>query len=111
MKKAITTAYLGYTEYKPSRVKATATKARGDLKAHALTLSYEQGESAARNHATAAKQLVEKLGWHGVYIAGGLPDEKQNVYVALPGSYSRMWVDKYLPGVEGEDWFFVESSR
>lgn len=56
-------------------------------------------------------QLVEKLDWHGGYIAGGLPDEKQNVYVALPGSYSRMWVDKYLPGVEGEDWFFVEQRR
>lgn len=108
MKKAITTYYLGYTERKPSRVKATATKANARYKSLALTQSYDAGFSAAENHADVAKRLVETLGWHGLYIACGLPDEKGNVYVSLPGSFSRAWVDKYIPGVEGEDWFFVE---
>lgn len=111
MTAAITTRLHGPTNFKSARVKATARKASDQFPAIALTQQYEHRLSAACNHADAAKRLAESLDWSGVWVAGGLPDERGNVYVLLPGSYSRAWVDKYIPGREGDDWFFVERRK
>jgi hypothetical protein len=80
MKQAITTKYLPYTNTKPSRVKATTSSGIS------LTMSYDHELSADGNHTAVAKALVEKLGWQGVWVAGGLPNG--NCYVGLPRGFS-----------------------
>ena len=61
----ITTKYLGPTNHRGPRVKATHT---GDYTS--VTLSYDYALNSEGNHLAAAKALTEKLGWEGDYIGG-----------------------------------------
>lgn len=67
---AIVTKYLGSTNHRGSRVKATAA-------AGSLTLPWEDRFNADANHAAAARALLVQLEWPGVYHRGGLPDGTQ----------------------------------
>ncbi|WP_287461191.1 hypothetical protein [Sphingomonas sp.] len=98
MRQAITTKYLGPTTYRGARV--WANSARG-----AVTLPFDYELGVDGMHARAAKALAEKLGWNGLWIAGGAPDERGNVYVCTGRGPCRGDIE----GVEGSDWFTVEA--
>lgn len=74
--KAITTRYLGPTNTKGSRVKAT------DNDGHSITISYNSGLRSEEAHAEAAIALCRKLGWHGHLAAGALKEGYAFVWAA-----------------------------
>ena len=61
--KTIRTRYLGPTNYKPSRIKAS------DSDGNSITVSYDY--DADNPHWEACKALMEKLGWKGEMCEGG----------------------------------------
>ncbi len=71
---AIVTKYLGPTNTRPSRIKATAS-------AGSIIVSCDSGINQDANHAAAARALALKYGWHGRYVGGGMPEGNGNVYV------------------------------
>lgn len=71
---AITTKYLGPTNYRGSRVVAKCQAKR-------LTVSWDDALNAEQNYNAAARMLAERLGWHGTWHGGALPDGTGNVYV------------------------------
>ena len=67
MRQAITTKYIGPTDFRGSRVKATA--AGGNV-----TLEWDDSLNSTANHSAAASALASKLDWHGHWIPGGHHD-------------------------------------
>lgn len=63
MRQSITTKYIGPTNFRGSRIKATA-------EAGSVTLSYDHALSSEENHCAAAKALAEKFDWQGVWVGG-----------------------------------------
>ena len=61
--KAITTKYLGPTNVRGSRVKATA-------EAGSITLHWDHALNCDDNHMIAAKALAAKYGWRGQWYGG-----------------------------------------
>ena len=76
MRQAIITKYLGATNYRGSRVKATAY-------AGSVTISWDDALDSEANHANAAAALCKKYGWGGTWVGGGRPDNRGNVYVCV----------------------------
>lgn len=66
--KAIKTTYLGPTNYRGARIKAS------DTDGNSLTISYPYELSGADCHAVAAVALAKKMGWAGILNAGALRD-------------------------------------
>jgi hypothetical protein len=62
----ITTKYLGATNFKGSRIKAT----NSSLLAASVTIGYDWGLGLDGNHKKAAKKLKTKLNWHGKLYGG-----------------------------------------
>lgn len=71
---AITTRYIGPSNFRGSRVKAKAA-------AGSVTLHWDDALNTEQNHAKAAKALADKLEWSGKYHMGGLPDDRGYVFV------------------------------
>lgn len=65
--KAIQTKYLGPTNFRGSRIVATAEGG------HRLVIPYDYGAND-HGHSEAAIQLARKIGWTGEMVSGGLPD-------------------------------------
>jgi hypothetical protein len=63
---AITTKFIGPTNTKGSRIKATCQAA-------SLTVNSDYALSIEQNHAAAAKALADKMGWRGDWYQGGIP--------------------------------------
>ena len=61
---AIETRYHGPTNYRGSRITATAN-------GHRVTVSYPYELSGVECHRKAAEALCEKMGWKGRMVAGG----------------------------------------
>lgn len=61
---AIETRYLGPTNTKGGRIKASAW-------AGSVTLPYDYALNADGNHKAAADALIAKMGWQGKYAQGG----------------------------------------
>ena len=61
---AIETKYLGATNAKGGRIKATAW-------AGSVTIGYDYALDAQGNHKAAADALIAKLGWTGTFAQGG----------------------------------------
>lgn len=76
---AIITKYLGPTDYKPARVRATC-------QAKSIIVSWDDGLDIDGNHDAAAHRLAGELGWleHSSLAGGGLPDGTGNAYVLIP---------------------------
>ncbi|MDK4729358.1 hypothetical protein [Rhizobium phaseoli] len=74
---AITTKFFGPTNYRGSRVKATA-------EAGSITVSWDHALNSEQNHDAAAKALAEKFGWRGAWFSGGTPTG--NCYVWVPSA-------------------------
>lgn len=64
---AITTKYLGPTNRRGSRIKATC-------QARSITVPCDDRLNSELNHRQAARALADKLGWSGRWIGGGLPN-------------------------------------
>jgi hypothetical protein len=71
---AIVTKFLGPTNFRGSRVKATAS-------AGSVTIEWDHALNPDGNHRAAAEALCRKLGWSGRYVEGGQPEGNGNVYV------------------------------
>jgi len=80
MRQAITTRYMGPTNYRPGRVKAMA-------QAGSVTLEWDHALNTDANHARAAKALRDKFDWQGVWFGAGLPGAGY-VYVDVTGQES-----------------------
>ena len=68
MYQAIQTRYFGPSNVRGSRIKAFAD-------AGSVTLSWDHRLNPEGNHIAAAKTLASKLGWHGNYFGGTLPNQ------------------------------------
>jgi hypothetical protein len=65
MSQAITTKYIGATNYKSSRVKASTESGIS------ITMSWDDGLDVEGNHVKAAQALTKKLNWGGKWAGGG----------------------------------------
>ncbi len=63
---AITTKYLGPTNFKPGRIVARCEARR-------IVVSWDFALDVAANHREAAKELARRLDWHGDWRGGSLP--------------------------------------
>lgn len=80
---AITTKFLGPTNHRGARIKASA-------QAGSVTVHYEYGADGVDGaHDIAAEALIRKLGWFGTWTRGGTPDWKGNVYVCLSRAHTQ----------------------
>ena len=61
---AIETRYLGPTNTKGGRIKATAW-------AGSITIGYDHALNTEDAHKAAADALIAKMGWNGTYAQGG----------------------------------------
>lgn len=77
---AITTKYVGPTDFRGSRVIA---KTASGIK---ITLEWDDALNADENHFNAARALAEKMGWHGQWFGGGM--DVGNCYVLADGAES-----------------------
>lgn len=77
MRQAIITKYIGPTNYRGSRVKATCA-------AKSVTLPWIDSLNSDENHELAARELADSLGWvfpDYELVGGGMPDNRGNCYV------------------------------
>lgn len=77
MTQAITTRYLGPTNFRGSRVKASA-------QAGSVTINWDDALNSEENHRNAALCLMVKFGWdmHSVIAGSGeLPDGRGSCFV------------------------------
>ncbi len=112
MRQGITTRYLGPTNSRGSRIKATARKAdrNNNWPEMSLTVSYAYAGGSDTEHCKAAQALATKLGWSGLWIAGGKPEEDGNMYVNLhvgPDTDLQVHMSNLYSLHEGSDWFYV----
>jgi hypothetical protein len=75
---AITTKYLGATNFRGSRIKATC-------QAGSITVAWDDALDVDANHVKAAKALADKLDWdtttYGSMYYGALPDNTGYAFV------------------------------
>lgn len=74
MPQAIITKYLGPTDTKGARIKATCYSG-------SIAIDYPYHLDTDRAHRAAAKALCKKLDWTGTLIGGSLPDESGYAFV------------------------------
>ena len=74
LRQAIVTKFLGPTDRRGSRIKASAW-------AGSMTIDKDHSLNVEQGHAKAARALAEKLGWCGVIHQGGMPDGDGYVFV------------------------------
>lgn len=71
---AITTKYLGPTNHRGGRIKATCYGG-------SVTIPCDHALDGDANHAAAAAKLVTKMGWNGDWIGGKSPNCDVYYYV------------------------------
>jgi hypothetical protein len=76
---AIETRYLGPTNTKGTRIKATAWGGN-------ITVGYDYALDAQDNHRAAADALIAKMGWQGKYAQGGNVKGDGYVFVNVEGA-------------------------
>lgn len=79
---AIQTKYLGPTDSRGSRIKATA----GGGESITIPYPYEAREGVDA-HAIAARALADKLHWTGTLVGGALPDGYAFVFTDAGATY------------------------
>lgn len=65
MRQAIQTKYLGPTNFRGSRVKASC-------QAKSIILAWDNALNSDRNHQRAASMLAHQMGWSGAWVGGAL---------------------------------------
>ena len=71
---AITTKFIAPTNFKGSRVKATA-------QAGSITLHWSHALNSEDNHTAAAEALAIKLDWKGAWHSGAMPNSSGYTFV------------------------------
>lgn len=66
MRQAIVTKYIGPTNTRPGRVKATCDAAT-------KTFDWNHAWNVERNHTEAARKLADSLSWYGTWSGGAMP--------------------------------------
>lgn len=82
----IVTKWLGPTTHKGSRVKAICA-------AGSATRGWSYHLSSSENHVAAARELMNKLGWHGELIGGDMPRGNGCAFVILRNEVSALKVE------------------
>ena len=77
-RQAIETKYLGPTNHRGGRIKASA-------QAGSITIPWDHALNTDNNHDMAAIALLKKLGWKGKLEGGGNARGNGNVYVFIEG--------------------------
>lgn len=77
---AIVTKFLGATDPKPSRIKATSASGL------TVTISYPHELSSDDAHRLAAQKLCDKHGWTNALLGGGLSNSEE-VWVMIPRGF------------------------
>jgi hypothetical protein len=85
--RAIVTKYIGPSNTKGSRIKATAA-------AGSVTISYDDSLNSENAHAKAAEALANKFGWPGHWHMGGLPDDRGYCFVSTDENSEPVFVTK-----------------
>ena len=75
-RQAIVTKYLGATDFRGARVKATAY-------AGSVTVSWDDALNVEANHSRAAEALATKWGWTGKWFGGSTPDDRGYCFVGV----------------------------
>lgn len=78
---AIVTKFLGPTNFRGSRYKASTMGAGNNAKPATLTIYANQALNFTKNHDNVAHALAKKLGWSGVWVKG--ETDSGSVYVRL----------------------------
>lgn len=73
-RQAIETKFIGPTNTRGSRVKASA-------QAGSVTIGWDHALNTDENHAKAAQALADKYGWEGNMVGGGNAAGNGNVFV------------------------------
>jgi len=73
MRQAIVTKYHGTTSTRCCRISARSFAGR-------VYVPYDHALDLEENHAEAARAMVAKFEWYGVWIAGANPDQTGNTY-------------------------------
>lgn len=79
---AIQTKYLGPTNHMGSRIKAFTQN-----KGQARTIGYPHELGVEAGHDAAARELIVKLGWFGVWVRGGSADGRGYVYTCAASEH------------------------
>ena len=96
-----------HTRYLPGKIKAYCAKhPRGFSK----TIPYPHELPQDEKHVAAAKLLAARLEWRGLWIVGQNADGSVSC-TRVPGSYSREWVNRFIPGKENADFFYIEEEN
>jgi len=74
MRQAIVTKWLGPTNHRGSRVKATAS-------AGSVAVGWDYSQGVEANHKRAAEALATRFGWSGLWIGGAIPNASGFVFV------------------------------
>ena len=87
----ITTKYLGPTNHRGSRIKATTSSGISN------TISWDYAKGTIQNHERAIHELNLKLSWDGELV-GGSPDDKGDSYIwtfvrGRDGTYNTLRLD------------------
>ena len=77
LRQAIVTKYHGPTDKRGSRISA-----RCEIKR--VFFGYDCTKNTIDNHRAAMRELVQQLGWGGLWHGGGLPDGSSYCWVMLP---------------------------
>lgn len=86
MAKVIRTKYLGWTNRRPNRIKASAEGVKP------LIVNYDDDMDPECNHREVAKALAVRQGWTGEYVGGTLTNG-ENVYVKIGGLEGSFYVE------------------
>jgi hypothetical protein len=86
---AIKTAYLGPTNVRGSRIKASCA-------AGSITLHYDDSLNSDANHKTAAKALIDKLAWGGKWVSGWIESKTDSFAVWVCASDADQWPEQHL---------------
>ena len=76
IRQAIVTKFIGPTNFRGSRVKATAA-------AGTVTVSWDHSLNPEQNHSLAAETLATKYNWQGSWYGGGLPNDSSYCFVCF----------------------------
>jgi hypothetical protein len=79
MRQAIVTKFISPTNYRGSRIVASAAAGK-------ITHNWDYSIGIEANHAAAAMKLVNKFGWNGNWIGGGMPNDTGYCFVDQTGA-------------------------
>lgn len=91
---AIVTKFLGPTNYRGSRIRATC-------QARSTVIAWDYALGVDDNHRAAAMALVCIMGWGGLWVGGANPNGKGSTYVNAERTFGSSFRAEEQAGAEG----------